>query len=144
MSSPPFSPTVVLLIVTRAWEARYAATLKPLGLTERKHALLAHIKAQPGISFSELARRSRVTVQSAHTAVAGLARSGLVDDTTAHAGSASTLRVTQAGRTLLADIADAIERLDAEFSQRHPELTDGLRAEFERRAGNDSANLQID
>ncbi|WP_394816954.1 MarR family transcriptional regulator, partial [Streptomyces lonegramiae] len=39
-------------------------------MTTRKFGLLGHVRGNPGISFSELARRSRITVQSAHAAVA--------------------------------------------------------------------------
>jgi hypothetical protein len=60
------------------WEAQLAAILKDLGITTRKFGLLGHIYAEPGISFSELARRSHITVQSAHTAVRTLVDDGLV------------------------------------------------------------------
>jgi DNA-binding MarR family transcriptional regulator len=125
---PPFSPTIGLLTVSRIWEAALADALKPLGLTTRKYGLLGHIRGTPGISFSELARRSRITVQSAHAAVSAFAEAGLVDDGTAHAGAASTLRVTETGESLLARAAEELTRLDAAFSAQHPGLTAALRA----------------
>lgn len=125
---PPFSPTIGLLTVSRIWDAALADALKPLGLTTRKYGLLGHIRGMPGISFSELARRSRITVQSAHAAVSAFAEAGLVDDGTAHAGSASSLRVTEKGDALLAQAADAVARLDAAFCAQHPGLTEALRA----------------
>ena len=128
MSAPvPFSPTITLLTVARVWDAAFAEALKPLGLTTRKYGLLGHIRGTPGISFSELARRSRITVQSAHSAVAGFVSSGLVDDGTAQAGAASTLRVTNAGLRLLDDAAQAVTALDVQFAENHPELTEALR-----------------
>ncbi|MFC9839326.1 MarR family winged helix-turn-helix transcriptional regulator [Rhodococcus sp. NPDC127530] len=129
---PPFSPTVTLLTVSRVWEAAFTDGLKPLGLTTRKYGLLGHIRGTPGISFSELARRSRITVQSAHTAVAAFVEAGLVDDSTAHAGAASTLRITAAGESLLARAAEVVARLDDEFAAQHPELTEALRAHMLR------------
>ncbi|MDV7242724.1 MULTISPECIES: MarR family winged helix-turn-helix transcriptional regulator [Rhodococcus] len=129
---PPFSPTVALLTVGRVWDAAFAEGLKPLGLTTRRYGLLGHIRRTPGISFSELARRSRITVQSAHTAVAAFVGSGLVDDGTAHAGAASTLRVTAKGESLLARAAEVVARLDAEFAAQHPELTEALRVHMLR------------
>ncbi|MEU5338291.1 helix-turn-helix domain-containing protein [Streptomyces asoensis] len=129
---PPFSPTVALLTVGRGWEAALAEGLKPLGLTTRKYGLLGHVRAAPGISFSELARRSRITVQSAHSAVAAFVAAKLVDDGTAHAGAASSLRVTREGEALLARAAEVVARLDAEFAVRHPELTEALRAQTAR------------
>lgn len=131
---PPFSPTIGLLTVSRVWEAAFTEALKPLGLTTRKYGLLGHIRGMPGISFSELARRSRITVQSAHTAVAAFVEAGLVDDGTAHAGAASTLRTTAGGDALLARAAEVVARLDAEFSAQHPELTGALRAYLTRAA----------
>lgn len=124
---PPFSPTIGLLTMSRIWDAALADALKPLGLTTRKYGLLGHIRGMPGISFSELARRSRITVQSAHAAVSAFAEAGLVDDGTAHAGSASSLRVTEKGESLLAQAADEVTRLDAAFSAQHPGLTTALR-----------------
>lgn len=124
---PPFSPTIGLLTVSRIWDAALADALKPLGLTTRKYGLLGHIRGMPGISFSELARRSRITVQSAHAAVRAFAEAGLVDDGTAHAGSASSLRVTEQGEALLAQAAEVVTRLDAQFAELHPGLTAALR-----------------
>ncbi|MGK2869748.1 MAG: MarR family winged helix-turn-helix transcriptional regulator, partial [Mycobacterium sp.] len=113
--------------VSRIWEAALADALKPLGLTTRKYGLLGHIRGMPGISFSELARRSRITVQSAHAAVSAFAEAGLVDDRTAHAGSASSLRVTAKGESLLARAAEEVSRLDAAFAAQYPGLVDALR-----------------
>lgn len=129
MTEPlPFSPTITLLTVGRVWDAAFADALKPLGLTTRKYGLLGHVRRTPGISFSELARRSRITVQSAHTAVASFVAAGLVDDGTAHAGAASTLRITENGEALLDNAARVVARLDDEFAAAHPGLTDALRA----------------
>jgi len=129
--TPPFSPTIALLTVGRVWDAQLTAALKALGLTTRRYGLLGHVRGTPGISFSELARRSRITVQSTHTAVADLVDTGLVEDTTAQAGAASRLQVTAAGEDLLAQAAEVVARLDAEFAERHPGLTEALRAHLE-------------
>lgn len=125
---PPFSPTIALLAVAAGWQESFADALKPLGLTSRKYALLGHIRVTPGISFSELARRSRITAPSAHIAVVALKDAGLVDDATARAGAASHLEVTDQGRQLLEDAAARIAALDEVFAARHPQLTDALRA----------------
>lgn len=127
---PPFSPVITLLTVGRVWDAELTGTLRELGLTTRKYGLLGHIRSTPGISFSELARRSRITVQSAHAAVDSLVKAGLVHDATAHAGSASTLTVTAAGAEALDRAAERLAELDAAFSAAQPELTEGLRAAF--------------
>jgi DNA-binding MarR family transcriptional regulator len=125
---PPFSPTVALLTVSRVWEQALTDALKPLGLTTRKYGLLGHIGRTPGISFSELARRSRITVQSVHVAVAAFAGDGLVQDASARAGAASSLEVTDAGTRLLEQAAAELAHLDAGFAAAHPGLADALRA----------------
>ncbi|MFF3569513.1 MarR family winged helix-turn-helix transcriptional regulator [Nocardia jiangxiensis] len=130
--APPFSPTIMLLTLSRVWEARLADGLKPLGLTTRQYGLLGHIRGTPGISFSELARRSRITVQSVHTAVARFVAAGLVDDGTAHAGAASTLSVTAEGAAVLDRAAALVVDLDVEFAAQNPELTDALRVQMTR------------
>jgi DNA-binding MarR family transcriptional regulator len=132
---PPFSPVIALLTFSRVWEAQLADALKPLGLTTRKYGLLGHIKSSPGISFSELARRSRITVQSAHAAVAGFSADGLVADATAHAGASSSLRVTPHGEQLLDRAAEIVAGLDAAFSERMPQLSEALEEELRRRLG---------
>ncbi|MFB4352623.1 MarR family transcriptional regulator [Microbacterium sp. LS_15] len=131
--SPPFSPTIALLTIVTAWEKDFAAALKPLGLTSRKYALLGHIRSTPGISFSELARRSRITTPSAHVAVAGLKNDGLVADATERAGAASHLQVTPQGERMLSAAAESLAELDARFAETHPALSGALRAEFDAR-----------
>lgn len=125
--TPPFSPTLALLTLARVWESALVEALRPLGLTTRRYGLLGHVRATPGISFSELARRSRITVQSVHTAVAALAAEGLVEVVTEQVGSASRLRVTGAGERLLAAAAQELTRLDADLAAAHPGITAPLR-----------------
>lgn len=124
--APRFSPVIALLAVSASWEARLAAELRGLGISTRKFGLLGHIGAEPGISFSELARRSRITVQSAHAAVHALVDDGLVADATAQAGAASDLSVTERGAQVLRDAQDRLERLDDALSQSHPRIADSL------------------
>lgn len=123
---PPFSPVIALLTVSSVWDHQLGAALKDIGLTTRKYALLAHVHGTPGISFSELARRSLITVQTAHTAVRALVDDGLVRDEMSHAGSASDLRVTDAGQTALAAAEVKLAELDARLSSGVPALVDAL------------------
>jgi DNA-binding MarR family transcriptional regulator len=124
---PPFSPSIALLSLGRVWEVALDDALRPLGLTTRKYGLLGHIHGMPDLSFSELARRSRITTQSAHAAVAAFAAAGLVGDATARAGAASRLRVTPAGEQLLADAGAVVAEVDAAFTAAHAGLADALR-----------------
>ena len=130
-SAPRFSPVIALLAVSAMWEGQLAGILKDLGITTRKFALLGHIYAEPGISFSELARRSHITVQSAHTAVRTLVDDGLVADATAHAGAASDLNVTPKGDRVLQEARNRLAELDGVLAERLPKVAaslDGIRA----------------
>ena len=129
--TPRFSPVIALLAVSASWEGRLSAVLKDLGITTRKFGLLGHISADPGISFSELARRSHITVQSAHAAVHTLVDEGLVADATAHAGSASDLRVTPKGERVIREARRRLAELDGDLAHTFPAVAaslDGMRA----------------
>lgn len=129
--NPRFSPVIALLAVSAMWEGQLSAMLRDLGITTRKFGLLGHIYAEPGISFSELARRSHITVQSAHTAVRALVDDGLVQDGTAHAGAASDLNVTTRGAEVLREARERLAGLDAALGQRLPKVSaalEGIRA----------------
>ncbi len=128
---PRFSPVIALLAVSAMWEGQLSSILRDLGITTRKFGLLGHIYAEPGISFSELARRSHITVQSAHTAVRMLVDDGLVEDATAHAGAASDLHVTPKGAKILRDARSRLFELDEVLAERLPGVAaslDGIRA----------------
>ena len=129
---PPFSPVIALLTVSAVWDATLNAQLRDVALTTRKYGLLAHLEATPGISFSELARRSRITVQSAHTAVGALVQAGFVVDATAHAGAPSDLRVTPAGTRTLREADARLAALDADFGRGAPALTAALQGLHEK------------
>ncbi|MEQ6897433.1 helix-turn-helix domain-containing protein [Microbacterium sp. KR10-403] len=137
MPSQPrrFSPVLSLLTLGSIWDGQLNKQLKGLGLTTRKYGLLAHVRATPGISFSELARRSQITVQTAHTAVRALVDDGLVEDATAHAGAASTLRVTEKGMAALAEADARLGRLDAAFAAGGAQLTAALKGLHEEPFG---------
>ncbi|GAA5029464.1 MarR family winged helix-turn-helix transcriptional regulator [Microbacterium fluvii] len=132
---PPFSPVIALLTVSSVWDAQLGAALKDLGLTTRKYGLLAHIDATPGISFSELARRSQITVQTAHTAVRALVNDGLARDDMSHAGAASDLRVTAKGRRALAEAEVRLAALDARLRAGVPTLSNALQGLHEEPYG---------
>ncbi|WP_029144653.1 MarR family winged helix-turn-helix transcriptional regulator [Microbacterium luticocti] len=132
-----FSPVISLLTVGSIWDGQLGTQLKDLGLTTRKYGLLAHIQGTPGISFSELARRSQITVQTAHTAVRALVDDGLVADATAHAGAASNLRVTEAGARALAEADARLARLDIAFASAAPALSAALEGLHEEPFGED-------
>jgi DNA-binding MarR family transcriptional regulator len=131
----PFSPVIALLTVSSVWDSHLGAALKPLGLTTRKYGLLAHIRATPDISFSELARRSQITVQTAHTAVHALVDDGMVADGTAIPGAPSHLRMTDKGATALAEADARLAALDAGLSAQAPAFAAALRGMHEEPVG---------
>lgn len=135
MPERQFSPVISLLTVAAVWDARLGAQLRDLGLTTRKYGLLAHIDATPGISFSELARRSQITVQSAHTAVQTLVADGLVADATKHAGAASDLRVTARGTQVLQAAEERLAALDTGLAVGAPALATALEGLHEQPFG---------
>jgi DNA-binding MarR family transcriptional regulator len=130
-----FSPVISLLTLSSIWDVQFNKQLKGLGLTTRKYGLLAHIQAMPGISFSELARRSQITVQTAHTAVRALVDDGLAMDATSHAGAASDLRVTEQGSAALAEADARLEKLDVAFGADAPVLASALEGLHEKPFG---------
>jgi DNA-binding MarR family transcriptional regulator len=109
---PTTSPSVLLLTLGRRIETELAAALAPLGLTVARLGLLGHISAVPGASFSELARMSRISVQSVHSAVKSLVGAGLVRDDSARAGAASRIEVTEEGARLLRAAMTAVAGVD--------------------------------
>jgi DNA-binding MarR family transcriptional regulator len=109
---PVTSTSILVLTLARRVETELAAALAPLDLTVSRLGLLGHIAGVPGVSFSDLARMSGTTVQSVHTAVKALAAAGLVRDNTARAGSASTIKLTRAGRRLLESAKGAVAEVD--------------------------------
>ncbi|WP_113704213.1 MarR family winged helix-turn-helix transcriptional regulator [Nonomuraea lactucae] len=112
-SAPPVTSTsIVVLTLARRIEAELNAVLAPLDLTVSRLGLLGHIAGVPGVSFSDLARMSGITVQSVHAAVKALAAAGLVRDSTARAGSASAIEVTADGARLLDAAKAAVAEVD--------------------------------
>lgn len=132
---PVTSTSIFLLSLARRIETELNALLAPLDLTVSRLGLLGHIAVMPGASFSDLARMSGITVQSAHGAVKALAAAGLVRDRNARPGSASTLEITAEGARLL----EAAQRAAAEVDDRmfgpdadpvHRQVGDAVRAAF--------------
>jgi DNA-binding MarR family transcriptional regulator len=110
----PFSPTIALVTVSRVVEVQLASLLEPHGLTVRKYAILGHIAATPGLSLSDLGRRSRITVQSVHAVIKTLTDAGLVRSTTETNGLAAQVTVTTSGIALLDRLRREVAALDAE------------------------------
>jgi DNA-binding MarR family transcriptional regulator len=111
--SPP-SPTMLLVLQGRMMGDLVDARLAEIGLTLRQFGFLGHLARTPGLSFTELAARARITVQSAHTIIGRLAADGLVDAVDSTRGRAATLTLTAAGRDRLNRADAAIRDIDRE------------------------------
>lgn len=70
---------ILLKATQAALNQRMDEVLRPLGLTVSQYACLSTLHAQPGITGSELARRTFVSRQSMNVLVQGLERHGLVE-----------------------------------------------------------------
>lgn len=118
---PPPSPTIALLVIAGQVERALEAALQHLGLNRRKLGVLGHLARSPGISFTELAQRASVTVQSMHVIVRGLESDGLVVSGAGQRGRPATITLTDAGRARLAAGMAAIAETDrAQFDDRQP------------------------
>ena len=114
VARPPFSPTIALVTLARIVEVRLGALLEPHGLTLRKYGILGHIAATPGLSLSDLARRSQITVQSVHVLIRSLVEAGWVKSSTEANGLAAQVTVTSAGAALLAELRAELRAFDEE------------------------------
>ncbi|MGW5059611.1 MarR family winged helix-turn-helix transcriptional regulator [Streptomyces sp. NPDC004096] len=100
----PMSPTMIMIVQARSLEARVEDGLKAMGLSLRRLGLLGHLRADPGISFSALARRAGIKVQSLHPIIEALIVEGYVDTVGGVGqGRAAVIELTDQG-------VEAIER----------------------------------
>jgi DNA-binding MarR family transcriptional regulator len=81
-------------------------------LTPRHLGALGHIARQRDVSFTELARRAGVTVQSIHATVTHLEGLGAVARSSIGRGRGAGLAVTDSGRDLLEWAFEEIAALD--------------------------------
>ena len=112
---PATSPAVLLVALGRQVEARLDEALAPAGLSLRLMGALGHLARQPGLSYTELAARARVTPQSMHATVASLIEAGAVSPAGTGRGRRALLEVTPRGHRLLAAGQEAVAAVDAEL-----------------------------
>jgi DNA-binding MarR family transcriptional regulator len=104
---------MLLIAAGRLAQRRFEAALARKGLTLRHIGALGHLSRSPELSYSDLARRARITPQSMHATMAQLVELGAV--TTEARGRASYPRLTERGRELLAFAAEAAAACDEAF-----------------------------
>ena len=122
---------MLLLGVGGAMREAVEAELALTGLRLRHYAALGHLAGTPGISYSELARRGRITVQSLQDTLAQLERLGAVERRSPPGrGQRADLHVTAAGQVLLGRARQAVhtaeDRLFAPLAPQDREQFTGL------------------
>lgn len=104
------SPAFLVMALGRRVREQTDAELKDDGLSLRHVSALGHLARRPGLSYSELARRAGITVQSMQATLLQLEELGAVERRTEPGrGRTAQLHVTEAG-TVLLDRARAVVR----------------------------------
>jgi DNA-binding MarR family transcriptional regulator len=110
--APPVtdSTTMLLIAAGRLAQRRFDAALAERNLTLRHIGALGHLARTPELSYSDLARRARVTPQSMHATIGKLVELGAI--VTETRGRASYPRLTKRGHELLAFAAETAAACD--------------------------------
>jgi DNA-binding MarR family transcriptional regulator len=137
MTVPPKpSPAFLLMGLGSTVRAEVEEGLRAIGLTLRHFSALGHLSSEPGLSYSELARRAGVTTQSMQATLQQLERDGtVIRRTPPGRGRTARLELTAEGTRLLADgrrvMTAADEHVLADVRpDQHRLLTDALFAAF--------------
>lgn len=133
---PPVSAAFLLMTLGRRVTEFVEGRLREDGITMRHLSALGHLYRQPGISYSELARRAGVTPQSMQDTLRLLESLGaVVRETEPGRGRTATLRVTEEGHRLRTTGQAVITEADALIADALPpdnRLAETLFAAFTR------------
>ena len=108
---------MLLVVLGRQTETTLNASLERVDLSLRLFGALGHLARQPGLSYTALAGRARVTPQSMHATIATLIEAGAVLPAGTGRGRRALLEVTPHGHELLAAGQEAIAGVDARLEQ---------------------------
>ena len=112
----PPNAAFLLLVVGRLVRERVEAALSERGTSLRHLAALGHLKAGPGLSYSELARRAGVTVQSMQATLHQLESSGAVERRSPPGrGRLAQLHLTPAGVAVVASAEEAVDHVSEDL-----------------------------
>lgn len=122
------SPSLLVVALGRLVGRRLNDALAELGLSLRSLGALGHLRREPDISYTELARRAGVTVQSMHATIAQLIDLGAVAPIGSTVrGRSARLTVTDRGVALLSAVGEVAARVDREiFGSATPVVRDLL------------------
>ncbi|GAA0991339.1 MarR family transcriptional regulator [Acrocarpospora macrocephala] len=111
---PPLSVAFLAMALGRRVREHIEGRLREHGIALRHLSALGHLHRQPGISYSELARRAGVTPQSMQDTLRLLERLGAVERATEPGrGRTAMLRVTDEGHRLRLAGQAVIDETDA-------------------------------
>ena len=117
-AEPRLAPSAAmsLIIQARLAEATVEGRLQDLDLSIRRFGLLGHLRATPGISFSELARRAGIKVQSLQPIVQAMVGLGYVSAVGGVGqGRAAVLELTSKGRDMFDRAVEVLAEVDGEL-----------------------------
>jgi DNA-binding MarR family transcriptional regulator len=98
---PPLNAAFLIMTLGRRIRDRVDRDLRAHGISLRHLSALGHLYREPGISYSELARRAHVTPQSMMATLRALEDSGAVERSSDPGrGRTATLHVTAEGHRL--------------------------------------------
>lgn len=104
-----------LIIQARLVETTVEGRLQDLDLSIRRFGLLGHLRATPGISFSELARRAGIKVQSLQPIIQTMMGLGFVNTVGGVGqGRAAVLELTSEGKDAFDRAVEALAEVDGE------------------------------
>ncbi|WP_156753663.1 MarR family winged helix-turn-helix transcriptional regulator [Actinokineospora pegani] len=138
MTAPPgdLSATFLLMTLGKRLRARVDEALRERRMSLRHLSALAHLTRDPGVSYSELARRAGVTAQSMQATLRHLEDLGAVERLSEPGrGRTARLRVTAAGVELSTWARGVVSAVDAEVLAQvaeadRPVLVRALRSVF--------------
>jgi DNA-binding MarR family transcriptional regulator len=110
---PPRSAAFLVMALGTRIRAQAEQALRAEDIGLRHFSALGHLARQPGVSYSELARRAHVTQQSMQATLQQLEQRGAVERVGgAGRGRAAHLHVTDEGRRLLAVGREVLSAVD--------------------------------
>jgi DNA-binding MarR family transcriptional regulator len=120
VTEPPEAPNTALLLMMlgRRIREQTETALRAEGLSMRQLSVLGHLAHQPGLSYSELARRDGITVQSMQSTLLQLEKAGAVERLTAPGrGRTADLQVTADGHKLLDRGREVLKAADQQLEK---------------------------
>jgi DNA-binding MarR family transcriptional regulator len=107
------SPALLLMMLGRRLREEAEHELRARGLSMRHFSALGHLAHQPGMSYSELARRDGITTQSMQSTLRQLEELGAVERLTEPGrGRTADLQVTDHGQALLEQGREVLRAAD--------------------------------